>query len=224
MTKAFKIITALLLSLLMLTSAAPVSFALDDNEISDWAKEEVEEAKDFGLIPDELLCDYRKGIAREELAVIAVNLLKMSKKYPDDMNTIDVEEPKDIAEIKNAEYTDAVRTALKYKLMTLDENGNFNPGKVMTRDEGARCLGNLFTACRRHAFKLGESGMLLDYRVEDYHESAHGGAWKVLYFIRVLKGVSEKRLAPQSVFTREQCFASALRFKWVIDGENYGDG
>ena len=221
MTKAFKIITALLLSLLMLTAAAPVSFALDDNEISDWAKEEVEKAKDFGLIPDELLCDYRKGITREEFAVVMVRLFnKGDPHFP----ATDFEEPKDIAEIKNAEYTDAVRTALKYELMTLDENGNFNPGKVMTRDEGVRCLGNLFTVCRRHAFKLGESGMLLDYRVEDYHESAQGGAWKVLYFIRVLKGVSEKRLAPQSIFTREQCFVSALRFKRVIDGENYGDG
>ena len=221
MTKAFRIITALLLSLLMLTAAAPVSFALDDNEISDWAKEEVEKAKDFGLIPDELLCDYRKGITREEFAVVMVRLFnKGDPHFP----ATDFEEPKDIAEIKNAEYTDAVRTALKYKLMTLDENGNFNPGKVMTRDEGARCLASLFFVCRRHGFKVGESGMLLKYRVEDYHECARGGAWEVLYFIRVLKGVSEKRLAPQSIFTREQCFVSALRFKRVIDGENYGDG
>ena len=210
MTKAFRIITALLLSLLMLTAAAPVSFALDDNEISDWAKEEVEKAKDFGLIPDELLCDYRKGITREEFAVVMVRLFnKGDPHFP----ATEFEDPKDIAEIKNAEYTDAVRTALKYELMTLDEDGNFNPGKVMTRDEGAEYLGGLYGGWRT-GWKLSQTANFLDKYVDDLDESigARPGAWRVVYDFRIMRGVSERRLAPQSIFTREQYFVAISRF------------
>ena len=201
-----RITSALLTGVFAISSFA--AYAADG--VSDWAKEEVEKAKDFGLIPDELLCDYRKGITREEFAVVMVRLFnKGDPHFP----ATEFEDPKDIAEIKNAEYTDAVRTALKYELMTLDEDGNFNPGKVMTRDEGAEYLGGLYGGWRT-GWKLSQTANFLDKYVDDLDESigARPGAWRVVYDFRIMRGVSERRLAPQSIFTREQYFVAISRF------------
>lgn len=233
MTKAFKIITALLLSLLTLT-AAPVSFALDDNDMSEWAAAEIEEAVELGIVAENLQKDYSKNITREEFAVTAMMFVAyqnnmdfgdmqflyinggiLSKVSADEITMFD--------DLADSEYANYIMTAAAMGIVKGKGNNLFDPFSPITREEAAVMLSRV---CTMYASDKPTP----ESEVADIADSDSVSDWardsvKKVCALNIMQGMPDGTFAPKNPYTREQCYATFVRLckKAVIKSRCHGD-
>ncbi|MEA4848009.1 MAG: hypothetical protein VB106_12330, partial [Clostridiaceae bacterium] len=66
---------SLIFLFMVIVMATSITYAdSDSSQPSNWAKAEIEEAKDIDLIPERIQGEYKSNISREEFSEIAVNL------------------------------------------------------------------------------------------------------------------------------------------------------
>ena len=233
MTKAFKIITALLLSLLTLT-AAPVSFALDDNDMSEWAAAEIEEAVELGIVAENLQKDYSKNITREEFAVTAMMFVAyqnnmdfgdmqflyinggiLSKVSADEITMFD--------DLSETEYADYIMTAAAMGIVKGKGNNLFDPFSPITREEAAVMLSRV---CTMYASdKPAPESEVADMADSDSISDWARDSVKKVCALNIMQGMPDGTFAPKNPYTREQCYATFVRLckKAGIKSRFHGD-
>ena len=133
---------------------------------SDWAKDEIEEAGEKGLIPNTLEGeDLTESIDRSEFAAIAVQLYQVWKNY--DMNTPQSVPFRDIAGIENEDY---VKKAYVLNITNGTSDTSFSPYTDINREQ-------LATMLARTVKKI----KFADYTIDTDHEY-YFGTWSVKKF------------------------------------------
>lgn len=193
-----------------------------EKKVSDWAKEEIDEAINLGFVLEELQGDYKENITREEFAATAVKFLAYEynltvedmmnlwcKKHTDE-NGIPMEISHSFDEdLKGSNFAYYVRCADTLGIVKGRGNGIFDPLSSITREEAAVMLNNVFFSYAT-GFKLGyyDLSKMTDYeKISEWAKSSV----RNMYVMNVMKGVSETEFSPQGLYTREQCFATFLR-------------
>lgn len=195
--------------------------ARDVENVSEWARKEIEESIDAGFVLAELQSDYQSSITREEFAATAVMYLAyMYNMQVEDMiqmwcvkhtekNVSTKEIQSSFTDIEESELVDYIKYAEMMGIVKGRGNGVFDPYSYITREEAAVMLNNVFVAYSS-GFKIGyydlsnltDIGKISDWAIASV---------KNMYVMNVMKGVSETEFSPQGEYTREQCFATFLR-------------
>ena len=172
------------------------------NAPSEWAREEVTEAEERGLIPEGLKCRYQQEITRAEFAETAVQ-------------TVAVLQGKTVEELVAANQainvftdTDSVAVNCARQLGIVDGmgDGTFEPSRGISRQEAAKMLMSAYCL-------LGDAPAVpaLSYAdAEAVADWAKGPVGQVTA-IGIMKGMGENRFEPLLNYTREQSFVTFLR-------------
>lgn len=195
--------------------------ASDTENVSEWARKEIEESIDAGFVLAELQSDYQSSITREEFAATAVMYLAyMYNMQVEDMiqmwcvkYTGEDVTPKELkssfTDIEDSELADYIKYAEVMGIVKGRGNGMFDPFSYITREEAAVMLNNVFVAYSS-GYKLGYYDLSKLTDIGKISEWAIASV-KNMYAMNVMKGVSETEFSPQGSYTREQCFATFLR-------------
>ena len=197
-------------------------------ETSAWAKEEVNEAIRFGLVPKEMQKDYQDNITRAEFAKISVLYLanhfsmevdEVVKQYcsehVDSFGNPLVFRRDVFTDIENSEYEYYIQCANAMGIAVGRGNGVFDPDSFITREEAATMLLRVYF-CYGSGVKLNAKSEEVDgfYDVKEISSWADS-AVRYLYQWDVMKGVSEIHYAPKSYYTKEQCYITFFRLQQV---------
>lgn len=181
--------------------------------VSDWAKTEIEKAKEMDIIPDRLLEeDLTKEITRAEFASIVTK-------------TYTVNSDKIIAEKKNPfKDTDDEDVLRAYSLGIIKgvSDESFSPDENLTREQGAVMLARLYKALKVSGWSIEKDEQYpLEYdellvEVNDFSDKDKIADWakNSVYYLfskEVIKGMEDGSFSPQSGITREQAIILALR-------------
>ena len=180
--------------------------------VSDWAKQETDEAHARNLIPLEMLgTDLKMDVTREQFAAIAVALYeRITGKVAD-------------ASTENLPFTDCSPTgtysryvAAAYKLGITNGTSEttFTPSATITREQLATMLYRVILKAREEGIIENELPLTLenvaftdDAQISKYaHESVYYMAKR-----GIIKGMSETEFAPQGVATKEQAILISNR-------------
>lgn len=180
--------------------------------VSDWAKQETDEAYARNLIPLEMLgTDLKMDVTREQFAAIAVALYeRITGKVAD-------------ASTENLPFTDCSPTgtysryvAAAYKLGITNGTSEttFTPSATITREQLATMLYRVILKAREEGIIENELPLTLenvaftdDAQISKYaHESVYYMAKR-----GIIKGMSETEFAPQGVATKEQAILISNR-------------
>ena len=223
--KILKKIGVLLISVLFIFNLC-VNAA--DSEMSDWAKQEVEEAISLGIVPDDMQNNYKAHITRAEFAKMSVLFVAykydmeldqvietyLSTKVDSDGNKIEFKEDSFI-DIANSEYEYYIKCANTMNIVYGKGNGIFDPDSYITREEAATMLMRVYF-CYGGGVKLGQKSEGVDAFLDVKEISSWADtAVRYMYQWDVMKGVSDKYYSPGTYYTKEQCFVTFLRLNNV---------
>ncbi len=163
---------------------------------SDWAAETIEEAKELGLLPEELQQKYRKNITREDFCKLVYELpfVKSMERLPaENVNYIDCDD-------------DKVKFLSEVGIIYGVGQNKFAPDEYLTREQAATILLRIWVM----------SGGTVDYTEERFadHNDISDWASGVPYAIKnagIMNGVGDNRFAPQEGYSTEQAVATLLR-------------
>ena len=201
--------TAVCLSAVLLCCPAA---AVRSGEYSPWAREEIAEADRLGLIPSDLSGSGEEGITRREFTEAAVFFL--AAEFRVDVNTVLNRRYADDS-VPASPFTDTddpfVRAAHFFGIVGGRGNGVFDPDALITRQEAARILLNVYLAYAADPSlpdSAEASGRYRDgEKIADWARSPVSvmGEWGVM------RGVDRDLFSPDTAYTREQCFVTFLR-------------
>lgn len=218
-----KKILSLLFAIFMFCNVAYAS----GTEISDWAKQEVEEAISLGIIPEDMQSGYTTNITRAEFARISV----MFVAYHFDMTVEEVVEwyisnhnndgkpltfkEDTFTDIKDCEYEYYIKCANSMYIVNGRGDGIFDPDAFITREEAATMLLRVYF-CYGGGVKLGPRSAYVD----DFYDVGEISPWadtavRYMYQWDVMKGVSDTTYDPKGYYTKEQCYITFLRLDHV---------
>lgn len=181
-------------------------------DISDWAKTELQDAYDMGLIPDILIgADMTKPITREEFCELAVLLYEKI--------TGSVSEP-----VSPNPFTDTTNTqilkAFKLGITTGTSATTFSPNVLINREQ---CAAMLFRAIKA----MKPNGDFSIEGVKDFPDQSNISSWaaeatKYMFKIGIITGDSNGDFMPKAtttaqeaagygMATREQAIALSVR-------------
>ncbi len=199
-----------------------------DSEISDWAKQEVGEAIQLGIVPEDMQNNYKKSITRAEFAKISV--MFVARHFNMDVDEVvewylseHVDSAGKQLAFKENTFTDIEKSKYEYYIKCANSmyivygrgNGIFDPDAPITREEAATMLLRVYF-CYGGGVKLGPKSEGVDafYDVEEISSWADS-AVRYMYQWDVMKGVSEIYYEPKSHYTKEQCYITFLRLDRV---------
>ncbi len=197
-------------------------------EISDWAKEEVEEAIRLGIVPGDMQNDYKNNITRAEFAKIAVMFVArhfemdvgeavewyLSKHVDSDGVRLTFKE-NTFTDIENSEYEYYIKCANSMHIVYGRGDGIFDPDAPITREEAATMLLRVYF-CYGSGVKLGPKSEGVDtFNDVDKISLWADSAVRYMYQWGVIKGVSDIQYAPKSHYTKEQCYVTFLRLERI---------
>ena len=202
--------TAVCLSAVLL--CCPAAASVRSGEYSPWAREEIAEADRLGLIPPDLAGGGAEGITRREFTEAAVFFL--AAEFRVDVNTVLNRRYADDS-VPASPFTDTddrfVCAAHFFGIVGGRGNGVFDPDALITRQEAAKILLNVYLAYAADP-SLPEipdgAGRYRDRdRIADWARDPISvmGEWSVM------RGVASDLFSPDTAYTREQCFATFLR-------------
>ena len=202
-----KLVFVLILTVALLQTGI---ISANSEHISDWAKDEVNEAISLGFIPEKLQNNYNENITREEFVTVAVEYMS----YQFDMS---VEEMADrckstddyFSDIEGSEFADYIRLAKRLGIIKGDGDGTFRPRSQITREEAVVILADVFVRYST-GWKMG----YYDFsQFNDLDKMSHWawGSFRMVYWLGVMNGVSDSEFAPKELCTREQCYVVFMR-------------
>ena len=180
--------------------------------VSDWAKQETDEAHARNLIPLEMLgTDLKMDVTREQFAAIAVALYeRITGKVAD-------------ASTENLPFTDCSPTgtysryvAAAYKLGITNGTSEttFTPSATITREQLATMLYRVILKAREEGIIENELPLTLENVAFTDDAQISGYAHESVYYMAkrgIIKGMSETEFAPQGVATKEQAILISNR-------------
>lgn len=173
--------------------------AYTGNIPSGWAVGEVNEAVEFGIVPEDMRDLYKNEITRKEFAYIAVKYLESKKVKFSNLYK------ENIFRDTNDRY---VNTAYALGIVNGYEDGTFKPNDRITRQEAAAMLMRTYRlyAATPDTFKSNT----------DYTDKNKIAAWAaegvaLMNFLGVMKGEEGNRFNPNGSYTREQSYITFLR-------------
>ena len=197
-------------------------------EISAWAKEEVQEAIQLGIVPEDMQNDYKNNITRAEFAKIAVMFVArhfdmdvdevvewyLSEHIDSEGNQLTFKDNTFI-DIENSAYEYYIKCANSMSILYGRGDGIFDPDAFITREEAATMLLRVYFRYGA-GVKLGPKSEGVDafYDVEEISSWADS-AVRYMYQWDVMKGVSDVQYSPKSHYTKEQCYITFLRLDRV---------
>ena len=166
---------------------------------SNWAREQVAEAVEAGLVPEALQSKYQTAITRAEFCALAVELYEGEK-----------------GEItERASFTDSTDENVE-KMAGLGVvngvgDGLFEPDRNLTREEAATILSRLAEAM----------DCALTDGTPDFADASEISSWAAGAVARmqnagVMNGIEDNRFAPEDPYTREQSILTVLRLFHLV--------
>ena len=185
--------------------------------VSDWAKQEAEEAYARNLIPLEMLgTDLKMEVTREQFAAIAVSLYeRITGKVADDST-------------ENLPFTDCsptgtysryVAAAYKLGITTGTSETTFAPSATITREQLSTMLYRVIVKAREDGIIENEMPLTLEEFVFDDDNQISEYAHESVYYMSkrgIIKGMSETEFAPQGVATKEQAILISNRIAGTL--------
>ena len=179
---------------------------------SDWAEKEVNSAIGYGLVPDDLRCDYREKITREKFCRLVMNMLV---KYTGaaDIDGLLAKAGKTVDSGMFSDTNDpSVLAAATLGIVNGTGDGKFSPNGSLTREQAATMLS-------RAANVLGikSTGSAVTFADED---GISGWAVDSVRFIstlvssedsKVMGGVGDNKFSPKGSYTTEQSILTVYR-------------
>jgi len=188
---------------------------------SEWAKADIEKAKELNFIPEELQYSYKENISMEEFARIALNFAAMQY----DM------ELEDFLEAYCKSHTDESGNPMKYTgdifsdindyyinwaytlgIINGQDNGAFDPAGSITRQEAAVMLLNTYLIYGDNIEhqensiefkdKFSDTNLIADWA---YDSVSYMWEWSVM------SGIGEDYFDPLGCYTKEQCIITFIR-------------
>lgn len=200
----------------------------NSTEISAWAKEELEEAINTGIVPVDMQNDYKSNITRAEFAKIAVMFVArhfdmdvdklvewyLSEHVDSDGNQLTFKKNV-FTDIENSEYEYYIECANSMCIAYGRGDGIFDPDAYITREEAATMLLRIYF-CYGGGVKLGPKSMMVD----EFYDAREISSWadsavRYMYQWDVMKGISDVQYAPKAYYTKEQCYITFLRLDSV---------
>lgn len=183
-----------------------------EGKVSDWAKPEIEKAKEQNLIPDSLIKeDLTKPINRVEFAAVCVKVfenLTSSNAIPAAANPFsDTSDPE-------------VLKALNVGITNGTSDTTFSPGNKLSREEAATMLTRVFKRCTIPGWTLlTDSDFPLNYtQPARFADDASISEWAKdsVYFMvsnNIIQGVGSNLFAPKNTTTEQEArgYANATR-------------
>lgn len=168
---------------------------------SEWAAEEVYEAYQNNLIPEEMLEDaLYKTISREEFAAVSVRLYEnIIGETPD----ADIENTPFTDCYYASEYNNYIAAAYELGITKGTTETTFSPYENITREQLAVMLSRVsMPPDNRDVSKFADHDEISPYAVDAVY---------VMAMHEIIKGVDDNRFAPQDIATKEQAILIALR-------------
>lgn len=210
-----KLRLVLMVTIILMTSVPQSTYANLDlsqeqiNTPSNWAKSEIDKAKEIELVPERIQGDYRNNITREEFSELAVELYEaLSRKeaiVEGDNPFVDTENPK-------------VIIANQLGLVQGKGEGVFGPYENITREQVSVVIySTLQVAKPRYNYSD-----LYEYEFRDYNMISPWARKAVgyLYGIEVINGFDDNMFNPRGYTSREEAIVIVKRtFDKVIESE-----
>jgi hypothetical protein len=211
-TKCMAVIMA---SSVCLTAFPSAVFA--SNTPSSWAAGTVNSAIAYGLVPEEVQGRYQDNITREEFAILLDELCndysggKGSFIFWKNYNW-------DEYDSDGHPFTDTQNFAVKRMysagIMSGIGNGKFGPNELLTREQAATMINNLFDFCSKSlpasAPTFADSGSISSWAKDAVGKVQAAG---------IMSGVGYNQFAPKDNYTREQSIVTAFRAYEVLLGK-----
>ncbi len=187
-------------------------YAIQDTNLdapSDWAYEEIIEAKELNLLTDRIQGSYRTSITREEFSELALKLYTILSGVE---VTIENETPFD--DTQNLE----IAAAYKLGIVNGVGNGIFTPYNTATREEVSVILYRTLKAAKpEHSFSEQSEIIFEDKSIiSSWAQEAVGN----LSEAGVISGVGDNQFNPGGVTSREEAIA-LIRRMYETFSDNY---
>lgn len=227
-----KLLCFLMITAMILTTTLCAVNA--DNDMSEWAAAEIEEAVELGIVAENLQKDYSKNITREDFAVTAmmfvayqnnmdfgdmqylyINGGNLSKASADEITMFD--------DLADSEYANYIMTAAAMGIVKGKGNNLFDPFSPITREEAAVMLSRI---CTMYASdKPAPESEVADIADPDSVSDWAMDSVKKVYALNIMQGMPDGTFAPKNPYTREQCYATFVRLckKSGIKSRYHGD-
>ncbi|NLK36415.1 MAG: hypothetical protein GX301_13450 [Gracilibacteraceae bacterium] len=199
--KCSRVCLAFVLIIMVIALTASITYADSDmSQPSDWAKAEIEKAKEINLFPERLQGRYRNDITREEFSEIAVNLYEaLSGKK----GVLQGENP-----FTDTQSTE-VRIANSLGIVKGIGGGRFAPDNAITRQEISVMMYRTLQAAKPgYDYSKQYEHIFADY---DMISSWAREAVDYLYAMEIINGVGDNRFSPKGNTSREQAIVIAKR-------------
>lgn len=181
------------------------------DQLDAWAKAEVDEAIEAGLIPSGLQNKYKEKITRADFSKLIVNYVEWYMEL-----TIDEVLEINGLSLENNPFTDTsseeVIAANKLGIVNGKGNGKFDPNGSITRQEAATML-----------TKTAEA---LDYEVKakstTYADSSSIATWAkagvdFVSFYGIMNGTGKDSFSPKGTYTRQQAYLTIARLDSALE-------
>ena len=185
---------------------------------SSWAVEEIEDARENGLIPESLDEKYQNNITRQEFCQLAVKLIEVSVG-----NSID-----DVLEyhgvlVNELQFDDTddknILAMNALRIVSGVGDGKFEPNRAIKREEAATMLTRLGKVLDG---KLPQNAML---NFADKTSVSDWAYYSVMFVSNnedengraIMGGTGNNQFSPQETYTREQAFLSFDRLYHVVE-------
>ena len=184
---------------------------------SDWAQQEIDEAIELRLVPDELQDNYTENITRAEFAQLAVIFSATANGYNNVNKYVNAYlMENDDASYREDTFSDSddfyVNCAATLNIVSGRGDGTFDPEGSITRQEAAVMLMNTYNTYAKdktHTSTLAT----FDAAFSDFGQIASWAKESAQYMCEwgVMTGVGQNQYAPFGSYTREQAIATFLR-------------
>lgn len=186
-----------------------------ENEVSDWAKSEIDEAIDIGFVPVELQNNYTQNITREEFAHLTVSFIM--KNLCLSFEEVESQAEKYSAPRNNFDDSDNKYVLLAARMGIIKGVGNnlFAPMSEITREQAATMLQRTYWLYSNRRNQMRQ--VVFDDSDKIAEWAVRGIEFCVSY--DVMKGISDTQFAPQDYYTKEQAIATFLRLYKIREWE-----
>lgn len=196
----FLIFTIIAITIIPQSTYANLDLSQDKMNIpSDWAKVDIDKAKEIDLITDKIQGDYRKSITREEFSELTVKLYEALGG-----KEITLQEENPFTDTQNPK----IILANKLGIVAGKGDGIFAPDENITREQvSAIIYRTLQVAKPRYDYTDFE------YRFRDYSMISSWARKAVgyLYGIEVISGVGDDKFYPKGYTSREEAIVLVKR-------------
>jgi len=189
------------------------------NNMSNWAREEINRAHDIGIIPDSLLnpnVDYTRPITRAEFAGVAVKTYENmtgTQLAPAIVNPFSDTNSLDVLKAYNA------------GIMVGTSANTFGPNTVLNREQCATALTRVFKrfTIPSWSFENDRDGILqfnMPPQFADHNDISLWARESVYFMVAngIIQGMGNNRFAPRAVTTQQQAdgYAQATREQAIV--------